>query len=43
MVNCRLTHVCPDGPAPFAVAPRAAKAALDPAGVLHPGVLVDPV
>jgi alkyldihydroxyacetonephosphate synthase len=30
-------------PEPFAVALRAAKAALDPAGVLNPGVLVDPV
>ena len=30
-------------PEPFAVALRAAKAALDPAGVLNPGVLVDPL
>jgi alkyldihydroxyacetonephosphate synthase len=30
-------------PEPFAVALRAAKAALDPAGVLNPGVLIDPV
>lgn len=29
-------------PEPFAVALRAAKAALDPAGILNPGVLVDP-
>jgi len=29
-------------PEPFAVALRAAKAALDPAGVLNPGVLIDP-
>ncbi len=29
-------------PDPFAVALRAAKAALDPAGVLNPGVLIDP-
>jgi alkyldihydroxyacetonephosphate synthase len=29
-------------PEPFAVALRAAKAALDPAGVLNPGVLLDP-
>jgi alkyldihydroxyacetonephosphate synthase len=29
-------------PEPFAVALRAAKRALDPAGVLNPGVLVDP-
>jgi len=29
-------------PAPFALALRAAKRALDPAGVLNPGVLVDP-
>ncbi|HZD74868.1 MAG TPA: FAD-binding oxidoreductase [Actinomycetota bacterium] len=29
-------------PDPFALALRAAKAALDPAGVLNPGVLVDP-
>ena len=98
-VTCRLTHVYPDGPAPyytvlapvrrgaepsqwreikaaaseavlsaggtithhhavgrehrpwydrqrpevFAVALRAAKAALDPAGALNPGVLIDPV
>jgi alkyldihydroxyacetonephosphate synthase len=28
-------------PEPFAVALRAAKAALDPVGVLNPGVLVD--
>jgi alkyldihydroxyacetonephosphate synthase len=30
-------------PEPFAVALRAAKAAVDPAGVLNPGVLIDPV
>jgi alkyldihydroxyacetonephosphate synthase len=30
-------------PAPFAAALRAAKAALDPAGVMNPGVLVDPL
>ena len=30
-------------PDPFAAALRAAKAALDPAGVMNPGVLVDPV
>ncbi|TFV87990.1 FAD-binding oxidoreductase [Blastococcus sp. CT_GayMR16] len=30
-------------PEPFAAALRAAKAALDPAGVLNPGVLIDPV
>ena len=30
-------------PEPFAAALRAAKAAVDPAGVLNPGVLVDPV
>lgn len=30
-------------PEPFAVALRAAKAALDPAGILNPGVLVEPV
>lgn len=29
-------------PEPFALALRAAKAALDPAGVLNPGVLIDP-
>ena len=29
-------------PEPFAVALRAAKKALDPAGVLNPGVLIDP-
>lgn len=29
-------------PAPFALALRAAKRALDPAGVLNPGVLIDP-
>jgi alkyldihydroxyacetonephosphate synthase len=29
-------------PEPFAVALRAAKSALDPAGVLNPGVLIDP-
>ena len=29
-------------PEPFAAALRAAKAALDPAGILNPGVLVDP-
>ena len=28
-------------PAPFAAALRAAKQALDPAGVLNPGVLID--
>ena len=30
-------------PEPFAAALRAAKAALDPGGILNPGVLVDPV
>jgi alkyldihydroxyacetonephosphate synthase len=30
-------------PDPFAAALRAAKAALDPAGILNPGVLVDPL
>ncbi|MGD9737732.1 MAG: FAD-binding oxidoreductase [Solirubrobacterales bacterium] len=30
-------------PAPFAAALRAAKAELDPAGILNPGVLLDPV
>ena len=30
-------------PEPFAAALRAAKAALDPAGILNPGVLIDPV
>ncbi|BDT91132.1 FAD-binding oxidoreductase [Nocardia sputorum] len=30
-------------PEPFATALRAAKAALDPAGVLNPGVLLDPI
>jgi alkyldihydroxyacetonephosphate synthase len=30
-------------PAPFAAALRAAKAAVDPAGILNPGVLLDPV
>ena len=30
-------------PDPFALALRAAKAAVDPAGVLNPGVLVDPL
>jgi alkyldihydroxyacetonephosphate synthase len=29
-------------PEPFATALRAAKAALDPAGILNPGVLIDP-
>jgi alkyldihydroxyacetonephosphate synthase len=29
-------------PDPFAAAFRAAKSALDPAGILNPGVLVDP-
>jgi alkyldihydroxyacetonephosphate synthase len=29
-------------PAPFAAALRAAKAAIDPAGILNPGVLIDP-
>jgi len=29
-------------PAPFAAALRAAKAELDPAGILNPGVLIDP-
>jgi alkyldihydroxyacetonephosphate synthase len=32
----------PQRPAPFAAALRAAKAELDPAGVLNPGVLIDP-
>jgi alkyldihydroxyacetonephosphate synthase len=30
-------------PGPFALALQAAKAALDPAGVLNPGVLVEPL
>ncbi len=30
-------------PEPFALALRAAKAALDPAGVLNPGILIDPL
>jgi len=30
-------------PDPFALALRAAKAALDPAGALNPGVLLDPL
>ena len=30
-------------PEPFAEALRAAKTALDPAGILNPGVLIDPV
>ena len=30
-------------PAPFAAALRAAKAELDPRGILNPGVLVDPL
>jgi alkyldihydroxyacetonephosphate synthase len=30
-------------PEPFALALQAAKAALDPAGVLNPGVLVEPL
>jgi alkyldihydroxyacetonephosphate synthase len=30
-------------PAPFAAALRAAKGAVDPAGILNPGVLLDPV
>jgi alkyldihydroxyacetonephosphate synthase len=30
-------------PAPFAAALTAAKSALDPAGILNPGVLIDPV
>ena len=30
-------------PAPFAAALRAAKAELDPAGMLNPGVLIDPL
>ncbi|MEV6072429.1 FAD-binding oxidoreductase [Nocardia sp. NPDC052001] len=30
-------------PEPFAVALRASKSALDPAGILNPGVLIDPV
>jgi alkyldihydroxyacetonephosphate synthase len=29
-------------PEPFAAALRAAKAALDPGGILNPGVLIDP-
>ena len=29
-------------PAPFAAALRAAKAELDPAGMLNPGVLIEP-
>jgi alkyldihydroxyacetonephosphate synthase len=29
-------------PAPFAAALRAAKAAVDPQGILNPGVLIDP-
>jgi FAD/FMN-containing dehydrogenase len=29
-------------PEPFAAALRAAKSALDPAGILNPGVLIDP-
>jgi alkyldihydroxyacetonephosphate synthase len=29
-------------PEPFAEALRAAKAAVDPAGILNPGVLIDP-
>ncbi|HXY63978.1 MAG TPA: FAD-linked oxidase C-terminal domain-containing protein, partial [Mycobacterium sp.] len=29
-------------PDPFAAALRAAKSALDPAGILNPGVLLDP-
>ena len=29
-------------PTPFAAALRAAKAAVDPAGLLNPGVLIDP-
>ena len=31
------------GPSPFAAALRAAKAELDPRGILNPGVLVDPL
>ena len=34
--------VRPQRPDPFAAALRAAKAALDPAGVLNPGVLLEP-
>ena len=30
-------------PEPFAIALAAAKAAVDPAGILNPGVLVDPL
>jgi alkyldihydroxyacetonephosphate synthase len=30
-------------PGPFAAALRGAKAAVDPAGIMNPGVLVDPV
>jgi alkyldihydroxyacetonephosphate synthase len=30
-------------PEPFAAALRAAKSAVDPAGILNPGVLIDPV
>jgi alkyldihydroxyacetonephosphate synthase len=30
-------------PTPFAAALRAAKAAVDPAGILNPGVLLDPM
>jgi alkyldihydroxyacetonephosphate synthase len=29
-------------PEPFATALRAAKSAVDPAGILNPGVLIDP-
>ena len=30
-------------PDPFALALRGAKAALDPAGIMNPGVLIDPL
>ena len=35
--------VRPPAPEPFAAALRAAKAAVDPAGVMNPGVLIDPL